>query len=86
MDASAYTRYIGNDSTLLMENCVLDIGAAIGFLRERGYEKVILVGNSGGGGLTAFYQSQAESPTITQTPAGDPPDLTTRRRCPRPTR
>ncbi len=34
------------------------------------------VGNSGGGGLTAFYQSQAESPTVTQTPAGDPPDLT----------
>ncbi|MGB3437665.1 MAG: alpha/beta hydrolase [Actinophytocola sp.] len=71
------TRYIGNDSTLLMENCVLDIGAAIKFLRDRGYERIILVGNSGGGGLTAFYQSQAESPTITHTPAGDPPDLTT---------
>lgn len=70
------TRYIGNDSTLLMENCVLDIGAAVGFLRDRGYERVILAGNSGGGGLTAFYQSQAESPTVTQTPAGDPPDLT----------
>lgn len=70
------TRYIGNDSTLLMENCVLDIGAAVAFLRERGYERVVLAGNSGGGGLTAFYQSQAESPTVTQTPAGDPPDLT----------
>ena len=70
------TRYIGNDSTLLMENCVLDIGAAVGFLRDRGYERIILAGNSGGGGLTAFYQSQAESPTVTQTPAGDPPDLT----------
>lgn len=70
------TRYIGNDSTLLMENCVLDIGAAVAFLRDRGYERVILAGNSGGGGLTAFYQSQAESPTVTHTPAGDPPDLT----------
>lgn len=70
------TRYIGNDSSLLMENCVLDIGVAIRFLRERGYEKVVLIGNSGGGGLSAFYQSQAESPTVTQTPAGDPPDLT----------
>ena len=59
------TRYIGNDSTLIMENCVLDVGAAIGFLRERGYEKIVLIGNSGGGGLTAFYQSQAESPTVT---------------------
>ncbi|WP_222869891.1 serine aminopeptidase domain-containing protein [Actinomadura decatromicini] len=70
------TRYIGNDSALIMENCVLDVGAAIGFLRERGYEKVVLIGNSGGGGLTAFYQSQAESPTVRATPAGDPPDLT----------
>ncbi|TDV56433.1 serine aminopeptidase domain-containing protein [Actinophytocola oryzae] len=70
------TRYIGNDSTLLMENCVLDIGAAIAFLRDRGYERIVLVGNSGGGGLTALYQSQAESPSITHTPAGDPPDLT----------
>jgi pimeloyl-ACP methyl ester carboxylesterase len=71
------TRYIGNDSALTMENCVLDVGAGIRYLRERGYEKVILVGNSGGGGLAALYQSQAESPTITHTPAGDPPDLTT---------
>lgn len=70
------TRYIGNDSSLTMENCVLDIGAAIRFLRDRGYENVILIGNSGGGGLAALYQSQAESPTITATPAGDPPDLT----------
>ncbi len=70
------TRYIGNDSTLIMENCLLDIGAAISFLRDRGYANVVLLGNSGGGGLTAFYQSQAESATVTQTPAGDPPDLT----------
>ena len=78
VDAVGFTtRYIGNDSSLLMENCVLDIGAAIRFLRERGYERVILIGNSGGGGLSALYQSQAEAPTITHTPAGDPPDLTT---------
>jgi pimeloyl-ACP methyl ester carboxylesterase len=70
------TRYIGNDSALLMENCVLDIGAAVRHLRDMGFEKVVLVGNSGGGGLAALYQSQAESATITATPAGDPPDLT----------
>lgn len=70
------TRYLGNDSALLMENCVLDIGAAVRFLRERGYEQVVLIGNSGGGGLSALYQSQAEAPTITATPAGDPVDLT----------
>jgi pimeloyl-ACP methyl ester carboxylesterase len=71
----ANTRYIGNDSMLTMENCVLDVGAIIGHLRAEGYEKVVLVGNSGGGGLAALYQSQAESPTITHTPAGDPVDI-----------
>ena len=77
IDAVGFTtRYIGNDSALTMENCVVDVGAGIAFLRERGYDKVVLVGNSGGGGLAALYQSQAESPTITSTPAGDPPDLT----------
>ena len=70
------TRYLGNDSTLIMENCVLDVGAAIAYLRERGYDHVVLIGNSGGGGLSAFFQSQAEAPTVTCTPAGDPPDLT----------
>lgn len=70
------TRYIGNDSALTMENCVVDVGAAVRRLRELGYERVVLIGNSGGGGLAAKYQSQAENPTITATPAGDPPDLT----------
>jgi pimeloyl-ACP methyl ester carboxylesterase len=72
------TRYLGNDSMLLMENCALDLGAAIRHLRENlGYSRVLLIGNSGGGGLAAMYQAQAEHPTLTATPAGDPPDLTT---------
>jgi pimeloyl-ACP methyl ester carboxylesterase len=74
--AGLTTRYLGNDSTLIMENCLLDVAAAVRYLRQLGYERVILVGNSGGGGLAAMYQSQAERPTISRTPAGDPPDLT----------
>jgi alpha-beta hydrolase superfamily lysophospholipase len=74
--AGVNTRYAGNDSGLIMENCVLDLGAAVAHLRGLGYSNVVLIGNSGGGGLVAMYQSQAESPTITATPAGDPPDLT----------
>jgi alpha-beta hydrolase superfamily lysophospholipase len=71
------TRYMGNDTALLMENCVLDVGAVVGYLKNvEGYRRVVLVGNSGGGGLVSLYQSQAEKPTITATPAGDPPDLT----------
>lgn len=69
------TRYVGNDSALIMENCVLDIGAAIAHLHRLGYSEIVLVGNSGGGGLAALYQEQAENPTITETPAGDPVDL-----------
>ena len=34
------------------------------------------MGWSGGGSLSLFYQAQAERPSITHTPAGDPYDLT----------
>jgi hypothetical protein len=47
-----------------------------GAARARGYEKVILVGWSGGGSLSLFYQAEAEAPSITATPAGDAVDLT----------
>ncbi len=71
------TRYRGNDSALIMEKCVSDLGACLKDLPERfGYENVVLGGWSGGGSLSLFYQSQAESPTITHTPAGDAYDLT----------
>ena len=70
------TRYRGNDTALILEKCVLDLGACIADLKQRfGYEKVVLGGWSGGGSLSLFYQDQAEHPTITQTPAGDPVDL-----------
>ena len=65
------TRYNGNDSTLLMERAIQDLGAGVAFMRKR-YKTVVLLGNSGGAALTAFYQGQAEQPSITQTPAGDP--------------
>ena len=70
------TRYRGNDTALILEKCVLDLGACVADLKKRfGYEKVVLGGWSGGGSLSLFYQEQAERPTITHTPAGDPVDL-----------
>lgn len=70
------TRYRGNDTALILEKCVADLGACIADLKTRfGYEKVVLGGWSGGGSLSLFYQDQATHPTITQTPAGDPIDL-----------
>jgi len=71
------SRYPGNDSALIMEKVVIDLGNCIRHAKEKfGYEKVILAGWSGGGSLSLYYQSQAERPTNTHTPAGDAVDLT----------
>lgn len=69
------TRFAGNDTYLTMEEVLLDVGGAVRFAREQGFENIALLGFSGGGSLMASYQSQAEHPTIASTPAGDPPDL-----------
>lgn len=70
------SRYPKNDSGLIMEKVALDMGAWVKDARARGYDKVVLVGWSGGGSLSLFYQAEAEAPSITATPAGDPVDLT----------
>ena len=70
-------RYRGNDTALIMEKCLADLAACLRHARDKfGYENVTLGGWSGGGSLSLFYQDQAETPTITHTPAGDPYDLT----------
>lgn len=72
----AGSRFAKNDTALVMEKVVLDLGAYVRHARERwGYDKVVLCGWSGGGALALFYQAQAQNPTVTQTPAGDPVDL-----------
>jgi len=72
----AASRYPKNDSALIMEKVAIDLGAWLRYARtELGYEKVVLVGWSGGGSLSLFYQAQAEDPTITHTPAGDEVNL-----------
>lgn len=72
----AASRYAKNDSALIMEKVAIDLGRWMRHAREvLGYERVILVGWSGGGSLSLFYQAQAEKADITHTPAGDPVDL-----------
>ena len=72
----AGSRYPKNDSALIMEKVCFDLGQYIQYAKETcGYKKVVLVGWSGGGSLSLFYQSQAEDPSITHTPAGDAYDL-----------
>jgi pimeloyl-ACP methyl ester carboxylesterase len=73
----AASRYPKNDSALIMEKVVYDLGMYIRYAKEQlRYKTVVLVGWSGGGSLSLFYQSQAEQPSITHTPAGDSYDLT----------
>ena len=70
------SRYPRNDAPLIMEKVAVDLGAWIRHAREvLHYKKVVLCGWSGGGSLSLFYQAEAEHPTITHTPAGDPADL-----------
>lgn len=70
-------RFRGNDTALLMEKVVQDLGACIEDAKNRlGYTKVVLAGWSGAGSVSLFYQQQAQNPTITAAPAGDGPDLT----------
>lgn len=69
------SRYAGNDTLLLMERVIQDLGAGVQFLRAQGYERIVLVGNSGGASLAAFYQAQAERLDIEHMVDGDPAGL-----------
>lgn len=72
----ASSRYQKNDTPLVYEKVILDLGAYVRHAKEVwGYEKVVISGWSGGGSLALFYQAQAERPTITRTPAGDSVDI-----------
>lgn len=74
----ANTRNPNNDTDTVHESIILDVGACIAHLRDRGVEKVVLLGNSGGGSLFAFYQAQATTAPdqrIATTPAGAPTRL-----------
>lgn len=66
------SRYSTGDGSLQMENVISDVAACVRDARERlGYEKVVLVGWSGGGSIMAGFQAEAENPIIRQTAAGE---------------
>ena len=73
------TRYLNNDSTMIHENLLLDLAAGIRFLREeQGFERIVMVGNSGGGSLFSYYDAEArktDGSRVKSPPGGGPPDL-----------
>ena len=73
------TRYLNNDAMMLHESLMLDLAAGIRYLREEeGFERIVMLGNSGGGSLFSYYDSQARTPKgqrVSAPPGGGPPDL-----------
>lgn len=72
------SRSAGNDLRLEHELAVLDVDAGTAFLKGEGYQQIVLVGNSGGGGLFTYYAEQANLPPEhreRRTPAGRPVKL-----------
>jgi hypothetical protein len=72
------TRSVNNDLTLIHEEALLDAAAGFAHLRDRGFERVVAVGPSGGATLYAYYAEQAASAQedrIAVTPGGRPVPL-----------
>lgn len=71
-------RDVGNDLRLVHENTLLDVAAGVEWLRQQGFDHVVLVGHSGGGGLYSYYTEQAQAEPgsrIVRSPGGAPTKL-----------
>jgi hypothetical protein len=69
----AVTRHLNHDADALHERLLLDVAGTIAWLRKR-FAKVVLLGNSGGGSLFAFYLAQASTAPearLDRAPSGD---------------
>ena len=74
----ANLRSHGNDMNCIHEQILLDIAAYVQWLKDHGVERVVWLGNSGGGSLGGLYQSQAKAAPanrLQRTPGGQPTAL-----------
>jgi pimeloyl-ACP methyl ester carboxylesterase len=59
------TRYRGAEDQFILEHALIDIGVGVRWLTEEaGVERVVILGNSGGGSLMGAYQAEAVLPTL----------------------
>ena len=68
-------RAVGNDLRLEHEFALHDVATGLTYLKARGFKCIVLLGNSGGAGLYAYYAQQAALPgseRVAKTPAGKP--------------
>lgn len=73
-----HTRSVNNDLNLVHEQALHDVAAGQVFLRDLGFEHVVVLGHSGGGTLFAYYLEQAAlapPDRIATTPGGRPTGL-----------
>lgn len=66
-------RSVGNDLRLEHEFALYDVATGLAFLREVGFRRIVLLGNSGGSGLYSFYVQQSRArpeARIEKTPGG----------------
>jgi hypothetical protein len=71
-------RAVGNDLRLEHEIALFDVAAGLNHLREAGFERIVLLGNSGGSSLYTFYNQQAlldPAKRLERTPGGKPTEL-----------
>lgn len=71
-------RSVGNDVRLEHELALLDVGAGMAKLKELGFSKTVLLGNSGGASLFAYYNQQSilsPAERVERTPGGRPTKL-----------
>ena len=71
-------RSVGNDMRLEHEIALLDVAAGLNFLKSAGFKRIILIGNSGGASLYAFYNQQSlkdAASRFDKTPGGRPTGL-----------
>lgn len=65
------TRYRGAEDQFILEHALIDIGVGAKWLREEaGVEKIVILGNSGGGSLMGAYQAEATQPELHQAMKG----------------